>query len=224
MEIDYHKFPLPNRLRHHTASNLYMPAKKFLELPDYYPQILDAVKWSEAFANSRPPEVLDIGCGRGALLMSWAELNPEMNIYGIEVRKPLVEWINLVTDVYHLDNCRALWYSVVNGLGFIEDSTISRVFYLFPDPWPKKKHLKRRAFNEYFVEEMSRVLKAGGKLYLASDIEEVHDYHKELMNANDHFHIAEINDDSLWDLPRTNKENFCRINDIKFYRLICTKE
>lgn len=223
MEINYDKYPLPKRMRHHTASNLYFPLNELKTKPDYYPDLIHEINWKEHFINGKAPDILDIGCGKGALLFDYALLNPVQNILGIEVRSNAVRWIQEILSAYNINNASALWYSVVNGLSFIEDSSIEKIFYLFPDPWPKKKHLKRRAFNADTLEEYSRILKTGAELYLATDLEEVHDYHLETVKANGTFQINYKIDDSNWLLPVTNKEKFCRKEGIAFFRLICKK-
>lgn len=224
MLIDFNKYPLPKRMRHHTASNLYFPAHELKTLPEYYPPLYENIDWKENFKNGLRPDVLDIGCGKGALLFDFAEQNIGKNILGIEVRKNAVDWINQIIKAYEINNASALWYSVVNGINFIENESVEKVLYLFPDPWPKKKHLKRRAFNPFTLNEILRVLKTGGKLYLATDLAEVHEYHKEITNNNELLSVIEISDDSNWDLPETNKQKFCLRENIKFYRLICEKK
>ena len=52
----------------------------------------------------------------------------------------------------------------------LEDNSLDKIFVLFPDPWPKKKHNKRRIINENFLNLISKKLKSGGELFFASDI------------------------------------------------------
>ena len=58
----------------------------------------------------------------------------------------------------------------------LPDHALSRLYILFPDPWPKARHNKRRIINEAFLEDVYRVLKPGGALYFASDIEDYVDW------------------------------------------------
>ena len=103
--------------------------------------------WAEIFLNGKKPNRLDIGCGKGIFLLGIANENPDFNYLGIEVRDVAVTWINNYIEGEKVENCKALFYSVANGLPFIEDESIDEIYYLFPDPWPKNKHHKRRAFN-----------------------------------------------------------------------------
>lgn len=223
MKIDSDKYPLPNRLRHHTSANVYLPLSQLKSKPDYYPPLLTALYWKKIFANGQAPDILDIGCGKGKLLLDISELHLDKNVLGIEVRKNVVDWLKSVIDGEQIPNCNVIWYSVVNGLPFIENNSIEQIYYLFPDPWPKKKHLKRRALNINFLAECFRILKSGGLLFLATDVHEVHEYHKEQLNIFSKFDVQTINHDNNWELPPTNKETFCRHHNIEFFRLICKK-
>jgi tRNA G46 methylase TrmB len=130
--------------------------------------------------------------------------------------------LNNVIEGERIANAFVIWYSVVNGLPFIESSSVDKIFYLFPDPWFKFKHKKRRAFNDKTIEEFHRVLKSDGILYLASDVPEVNEYHKSLINDTGKF-TYEIADDTSWGLPITNKEKFCRKQNIDYLRMKCYK-
>jgi tRNA (guanine-N7-)-methyltransferase len=222
VEIDNNKYPLPKRMRHHTSPNLYFPLEELKEKPEHYPPLYNELDWDDIFLNKRKPDVLDVGCGKGKLLLDFAELNPDVNILGIEVRSQPVKWLNNVIEGERIANAAVIWYSVVNGLPFIESSSVDKIFYLFPDPWFKFKHKKRRAFNEKTIEEFHRVLKIDGILYLASDVPEVNEYHKSLINDTGKF-TYEIADDTSWGLPITNKEKFCRKQNIDYLRMKCYK-
>lgn len=224
MKIDSDKYPLPPRLRHHTGSNLYIPLAELSEKPDFYPPLISEIDWQSIFFNGLAPNILDVGCGKAKLLFDYAENHPSENILGIEVRKYLPDWINEVVRGENIQNAGAIWYSVVNGLNFIQSDSINKIFYLFPDPWPKQKHRKRRAFNTSVINEFIRVMTNGAKLFLATDIHEVHLYHLKLVSKFPELEIKIIDNDDEWELPITNKESFCRKMNIAFYRLIVTKK
>lgn len=221
--IDFEKYPLPKRMRHHISPSVYLPITELKFVPEWYPELIEEVDWSTHFQNAKPPSILDIGCGRGRFLFDLSFNLPEENLLGIEVRPLPADWIRSVIDAEKLPNISVLRYSVANGLQFIADSSVSKIFYLFPDPWQKKKHFKRRAFNMSFVEEVYRLLDTNGTLNLATDVPEIHEYHLELLNEFGKFDIHLVESDSEWEYPITNKEDFCRKNAIPFYRLVCTK-
>ncbi len=210
-------------MRHHTAPNLYFKFSELKDEPNYYPPIYKDMDWSNIFINSNPPDILDIGCGKGLFLLNMSEAFPDSNILGIELRKPAVEWINQVSRGENIANAAAIWYSVVNGLDFIESDSIEKVFYLFPDPWTKRKHLKRRAFNLDLLNDVYRVLKKNGQLYLATDLVEVDVYHKKILDKFSKFDYKIVENSEEWQFPETNKENFCIRESIAYYRIICKK-
>lgn len=220
--IDWDKYPTPERIRHHLSANNYFPKKDLKIEPENYPPLYNKVDWSEHFADGKPPKLLDIGCGFGWFSSDYSTLIDD-NLLGIEVRSKAVNYALGVKKAESLDNCSFLWYSVVNGLQFIEESSIKKVFYFFPDPWFKKKHYKRRAFDLNFLEFCYRVIESGGELRLQTDILEVHEYHLDNLLKFGKFDYKVIEDDSKWDLPTTNKEKDCIKNGYEYFRIIATK-
>jgi tRNA (guanine-N7-)-methyltransferase len=221
MNIDYQKYPLPKRLRHHTAANLYIPLSELRERPGYYPPLNDKLDWRQLFADGKAPTAIDVGCGKGAFLFESADNHEDTNFLGIEIRKPLVEWLNMICREYRLQNCAAIWHCVANGMPFLADGSVKEVYYLFPDPWPKQKHVKRRVFNDAFLDEISRVLASDGKLFIATDVDEIHDYHTKVLAKRSDFFFEVLS--NRWDLPVTNKEKFCLANNIEVYMIVCYK-
>ena len=89
MKIDSYKYPLPKRLRHHTAPNLYLPAEEIQVLTSSYPPLYKNVNWNDYFADGKAPTALDIGCAKGAMMLDYSELHADVNILGIEIRQQL---------------------------------------------------------------------------------------------------------------------------------------
>lgn len=222
IKIDHNKYPLPDRKRHHTNPTYYIPIKELKVVPEGYPQVINDIDWNKYFFNGNEPKMLDIGCGRGLFLLSVADKIND-NILGIEVRKWCCDWLDNYIKSEQINNCSILHYCVANGLDFIKDETISDIFYLFPDPWIKLKHRKRRVFNLDFLMEVYRLLQPNGKLYLATDLKEVHQYHIKILTKFNKLKINEIHSDIDWNLPHTNKELFCIKENITCYKIIAEK-
>ncbi|MEM5515415.1 tRNA (guanosine(46)-N7)-methyltransferase TrmB [Henriciella sp. AS95] len=113
---------------------------------------------------------LEIGFGGGEHVSAQAEANPDTGILASEV---FVEGVaKCLSDIEEkkLTNVR-LWDEDVRELvAMLPDACLDRVFILFPDPWPKKKHHKRRIIQPDFLDALARVLKPGAALRFATDV------------------------------------------------------
>ena len=175
------------------------------------------------FADGKPPSLLDVGCGMGKFLIETAIHQPETNILGFEIRVNAVEWVNKVINGEKTRNAKVLWYSIVNEFPFIESSSVEKIFYLFPDPWIKKRHHKRRAFTSGLLDEFHRMLLPAGKLYIMTDVPDVDEHHCKVIEENKKF-VYEYIKDPDWDVNiKTNQEEFCLSKNIPFTKMICYK-
>lgn len=232
MPIDYEKYPKPERVRHHMSANVYFPFDERNPRPEYYPPVVEGnIDWAEHFDNGKGPDYLDIGCGMGMFLLDYADLKRDVNILGIEIRREPVNWIITVIKGEKLGNASALRYSVANGMDFIDSDSVSGIFYFFPDPWYKKRHHKRRAFTEEFLTECLRVLNKNGKLFIQTDVAELHEYHKEILAKWQENNISELiveesfkSRDGQWDLPETDQEQVAIRADFEVHRLIINQK
>ncbi|MBM2815342.1 MAG: trmB [Ignavibacteria bacterium] len=222
--IDFKKYPLPKRLRHHAGANLYVPYSNLKKEPEYYPPLYTSLNWVQIFKNSKPPDELDIGCGKGAFLLSRANQFGDRNILGIELRETLPQWLNEIIEGEGIPNCAVIWHNAANGLSFLSNDSILNTFYLFPDPWPKRKHLKRRLFSEALLTELYRIVSPEGRVYIATDVEELHNHHLEVLKSSGKFNVDENSRNDAWNLPVTNKEAFCKLHDIPIFKIILQKK
>ena len=221
--IDYTKYPTP-RLRHHANPVLYFPLKQHKNRNFKYPPVIEKFAWSELFYNGKPPKYLDVGCGMGKFLIETALAVPRVNILGFEIRKNAVEWVNKIITGEKISNASVLWYSVVNGFPFIETGSVEKIYYLFPDPWIKKRHHKRRAFSIDLLDEFYRMLSKDGCLYIMTDVPDADEHHVEILNNHERFQYM-YSPENGWDLNiRTNQEEFCRSKNIPFVRMKCVKK
>ena len=133
--------------------------------------------WEKIYANLTLPLHLDIGCGRGKFLLRMAELHPDRNFLGLEIREPLVEAAHTDVKKLGLTNLHFLFCNANNSLPSILDSfpncSLHGVTIQFPDPWFKKRHQKRRVVQPELVNNLATYLVSGGVVFLQSDIEEV---------------------------------------------------
>jgi len=127
------------------------------------------VDFSDAFGR-RAPVVLEIGFGNGDTLAALAAQNPQNNYLGIEVHRPGVGRLLARLEAEGLNNVRVLCADAKETLvQYVPDESLSAVYVLFPDPWPKQRHHKRRLVQPDFIELVRRKLEPGGRLHLATD-------------------------------------------------------
>jgi len=128
---------------------------------------LDAVFARRAF------RVLEIGFGNGEAIAEMAASNPQQDFLGIEVHRPGIGHLLYRLDVFNLTNVRVMCADALSVLqSQIEAQSFDRVQLFFPDPWPKKRHRKRRIVQDAWVSLLVEKMKLGGTLHLATDWED----------------------------------------------------
>ena len=148
------------------------------------PKENEEINLDEIFSHIKPKEYwLEIGFGGGEHLAGQALKNKDVGIVGCEVFiNGVASLAAHLTGCYEdgtkydcklednrVDNVRIFSEDVRRMLNAIPDETFSKIFVLFPDPWPKKKHSSRRMIVQENLDVFSRILKKGGLLRVASD-------------------------------------------------------
>ncbi len=152
---------------------------------DFQPQPLD---FSQLFDHYPAPVHMEIGFGMAENLIAVAKAKPTENFIGVEVHEPGVgNALNQIEEL-QLKNLRLIKHDAVEVLRHqIPDHSLDSVSIFFPDPWHKKKHHKRRLINRDFTELLSKKLKAGGKVYLATDWENYAEQMLEVFSSHPSF-------------------------------------
>lgn len=131
------------------------------------------------------PLTIEIGFGNGGNLADNAERNPANNYLGIEVHEPGIGNLMNVLAKRGIDHVRIFKGDAVEILrDWIENESIDRINLYFPDPWPKKRHRKRRLVSDYFADLVSRKLKSGGFFHIATDWSEYADQIASVLEKN----------------------------------------
>ncbi len=137
-----------------------------------------------AIFGRRAPLVVEIGFGSGDHLLASAKARPECDFLGIEVHRPGVGRVLQQADKLGLRNLRVLCADAVEVLrGHLPAGAVDEVVIFFPDPWPKKRHHKRRLIQPAFVQVLARALRSGGRLRLATDWADYARHMLEVMGA-----------------------------------------
>ena len=114
--------------------------------------------------------ILEIGFGMGETTAEIAQQNPQWNILGLEVYRPGVGALLSKIEQRGLTNIRVIEHDAVEVLAhMVPDDYLDGVHIYFPDPWPKKRHHKRRLIQSPFLSQLVQKLKPGGYLHMATD-------------------------------------------------------
>ena len=127
----------------------------------------------EAVFGRTAPRILEIGCGMGETTAAIARALPGIDFLGIEVHGPGVGSLLKQVDELALTNVRVIQHDAVEVVArMIPSGSLSGIHVFFPDPWPKKRHHKRRLLQQAFVRELALRLAPGGYLHVATDWED----------------------------------------------------
>jgi tRNA (guanine-N7-)-methyltransferase len=147
---------------------------------EFCPQQLDL----PAIFGRAAPLTVEIGFGNGAHLAARAANEPERDFIGIEVHPPGVGSLLLAAAERNLTNVRMLRHDAVEVFGaMLAPASLDEVQILFPDPWHKKRHHKRRLIQPEFVALLASRLRPGGLLHLATDWEPYAEHMQQVLNG-----------------------------------------
>jgi tRNA (guanine-N7-)-methyltransferase len=129
------------------------------------------LNFTDVYENTQPVTI-EIGFGMGKATAIIAENNPERNYLGIEVHRAGVGRLLGEIEKRNLTNVRIIEYDALEVLhSMIPDGSVSAFHIFFPDPWPKKRHHKRRLVQRPRTDLMAQKLAPGGYIYMATDWE-----------------------------------------------------
>lgn len=158
----------------------------------------------DAVFGRTAPRTLEIGFGNGELLADMAAARPEHDFVGIEVHEPGVGHCLLALDKLGLTNVRLIRHDAVEVLTHqLPDAALDRVHLFFPDPWPKKRHHKRRIVQAGFVALLARKIVPGGLFHVATDWTNYAEHIEDTLND---CHAFEPVDDAASQRPETKFE------------------
>lgn len=155
---------------------------------EYTPQPLDL---DQVFGR-HAPRIVEIGFGNGDALATMAAASPDEDFIGIEVHEPGVGHCLLRIEALGLGNVRLVCHDAIDVLQHqLPPGSLAGVHLFFPDPWPKKRHHKRRIVQPDFVALVADRLEAGGVLHVATDWPEYAEHIAAVVTASGRFSPAD---------------------------------
>ena len=157
-----------------------------------------------------PPTYVELGTGMGDFITQLAERNPQINFIGLEVEATCVLAAARKVREKNLQNVRLIVFDVENIAEIFSEHEVDRLYINFCDPWPKKRHAKRRLTHIRFLELYRKILKPDGEIYFKTDNRGLFDFSLEQFSAAGMI-IREITNDLHAEEPpdniRTEYEN-----------------
>ena len=137
-------------------------------------EITPPIDWVALFGNENPVEI-EIGCGKGRFLLETSRQHPEINYVGVERALKYVQHAKERLLKGNATGVFLIWSDAAYLVDrYIGDGTVDAYHVYFPDPWPKKRHRKRRLFrNEVWLDRLIRTLNSSrGRIHVATDYAE----------------------------------------------------
>lgn len=185
-------------------------------VPESYVAQLDLIA---VFGRAAPLHV-DLGCGDGSFLCELAQRSPEKNFLGIDKLAGRVA--KTCRKASTLDNVRVLNVEIAYAVRYLLPTDSVEKFYLFfPDPWPKRRHHRRRLVTEDFLDSIHRALVNGGLFHIATDQLDYFHQIERVAVGDSRFQKIDIEDEAQ--LPATKFERRFRVQGLPVYRLSLRK-
>lgn len=150
------------------------------------------------------PLLVDIGVGDGAATRAWAAAVPEARVLAIELHRPGLAALLQALEAEGPPNVRVAEADALAVLDALEPGSVHAIRLLFPDPWPKRRHVARRIVDRAFVTRCAALLEDGGELQLATDWEDYADHMRSMVATE--ARLVEVADAGRPDRPVTAYE------------------
>ncbi len=159
------------------------------------------------------PLVVEIGFQRARFARAFCAQNPNVRYMGFEVRRKFCEDADAWLDKGHIENARLALVDAREALPLLlQPASLDALFAFFPDPWWKKKHIKKRLATTDFAVDAADWLRDGGRLLVKTDVSGYADWAEGQMRAVPTLHTRRLRDPGA-DLPPTQRERRCALRD-----------
>lgn len=128
--------------------------------------------------------VLEVGSGKGDFLISMSQKFPATSFIGVEKNVTCAGFVCKKLVESQLKNAKLIWNDISNIFEFLQDNSVRTIFLNFSDPWPKKRHYKRRLTSIKFLNEYKRILQKNGQIIFKTDNLDLFNYSVEMFENN----------------------------------------
>lgn len=158
------------RKRKNTPERIEACSQYFIDNPIEHKE-----NWNEVFGNDNPIR-LEIGCGKGDFVKGMAHKNPDINFIAVEKATDII--VLALEKVFrnNLTNVRFINIDAVNLPEIFPENFFDTIYINFPDPWPKKRHSKRRLTSKGFLDIFRKILTPDGSIHFKTDNRDLFDY------------------------------------------------
>lgn len=181
-------------------------------------------KWAEKFGGDVSRKLyVELGTGKGDFITQMAQINPDINFLGLEAEAEVVLKAARKLAEKNLSNVRLAVFDI-NGIeNIFAENEVDRFYINFCDPWPKKRHAKRRLTYVTFLEKYKKILKAEGEIHFKTDNRDLFDFSLEQFELAG-LKVRDVNFDLHADEPpeniRTEYENKFSAQGVKINRCV----
>ena len=192
------------RLKHiKDADKIINRSTYIIENPEEYKGL-----WNKLFNNDNNIEI-EIGTGKGKFIIEKALQNPNINFIGIEkYDSPLVSAVKKLEEL-DINNLKLICYDALT-IDSIFDREISKIYLNFSDPWPKKRHTKRRLTSNRFLEKYDLIFKDTKRIEMKTDNDDLFNYSCESLTEYG-YKIIEKDTNHISDITTEYEDKFMNI-------------
>lgn len=158
------------RKRKHTPERIQACSDYYIDEPAAYKD-----SWQEIFGNNNPIR-LEIGCGKGDFVKGMAEKNPNVNFIAVEKATDIIVLALEKINNAKLSNVRFINCDAELLPEYFNEQMFDTIYINFCDPWPKKRHAKRRLTSPFFLELFKKILTTDGSIHFKTDNRPLFDF------------------------------------------------
>ena len=181
-----------------------------------------AGQWGLLFGNENPIHV-ELGAGRGKFSVTLAEKHPDINFIAIEIKEEILIKAVEKAHAKGIPNIRFVCMDIKDLLSVFGTNEVSRIYLNFSDPWPKKRHFKRRLTYRGFLDMYKTILMERAEIHFKTDAEELFEFSlNEFLDTDFNVQNVSLNlhrGDSVFDIVTTEYEERYRLLGKQIYRL-----